>query len=249
MGINTAAAIYIQARMGAVRLPGKPLKTVLGKPLLEYMIERLRLSQAASIIVVATTDSPQDEPIVNFAKKQNVEFFRGSETDVLDRYYQTSLHFPAETIVRVTADCPLLDPQVVDDAVRMYQQNYPAYDYVSNTLQRKFPRGMDVEVFSLNSLREAAKNARLPGEREHVTPYIYGNTDRFNIGQLLYETDESQYRWCVDTPEDFNLVSKIIEDLYPKDPHFTLKDILNLIRKHPDWSALNAHIEQKKWNK
>lgn len=243
-----STAIYIQARMGASRLFGKPMKTVLGKTLLEYLVERMRRSQTASRIVIATSTSPQDDAIAALGGLIGDGVFRGSEGDVLDRFYQASKSYPADLIVRVTADCPLLDPQVVDQVVRMYMDNYPTYDYVSNFAVRHYPRGMDVEAFSHKCLEEAAREARSPWDREHVTPFIYGNPERYKLGQVIYPSDESEYRWCVDTPEDFALISKIFEELYPKNPLFTLQDLLTLLRSHPDWSAINAHVQQKQRN-
>lgn len=241
------ASIYIQARMRATRLPGKPMKTVLGKPLLGFLVERMRRCKSVSKIVIATTVEPQDDLIAHWGFSNGIAVFRGSEGDVLDRFFQTSVHFPADPIVRVTADCPLLDPNVVDQAVQLYLKD-SQYDYVSNSLVRFFPRGMDVEVLSLKCLQEAAKEASLPWEREHVTPFIYGHPDRYRIGQLLYDPDESVHRWTVDTPEDLILITKILEELYPKNPHFTLKDLLDCLHANPEWSEINAHIQQKKRN-
>jgi spore coat polysaccharide biosynthesis protein SpsF len=245
---SQSVSIFIQARMGATRLFGKPLKTVLNKPLLSYLVERLKNSKTASKIVIATSDLPQDDPIAKLGKQLGVSVFRGSEEDVLDRFYQASKQFPSDVIVRITADCPLLDPRVVDEVVKMYLDHYPAYDYVSNVGVRHLPRGMDVEVFSSKALKEAAEEAHTSWEREHVTPFFYEHPTRYRIGQVIYPKDESHYRWCVDTPEDFALISKILEYIYPNNPQFTLQDLLKLLQRNPEWSAINSHIQQKQRN-
>lgn len=235
----------IQARMGADRLPGKPLKEVLGKPLLGYQLERLKRARSLNLIVVATTTNPRDQQIVEFCQKESTPFFRGSEEDVLDRYYHAAQKFSADIVVRLTADCPLIDPQLVDDAVSFYIAHYPQYDYVANTLERTYPRGMDVEVFSFKSLKEAAEEASYPAEREHVTPFIIGHPERYKQGKLKGKKNESHHRWTVDMPEDFELISLIIKSLWPQKPNFTLDDVLKKFEEHPEWIKINAHIQQK----
>lgn len=236
----------IQARMGASRLPGKPLLEVMGRPLLSYQIERLKRCQKIDEIVIATTLHPRDEAIVDFCHSEKIPFFRGSEEDVLDRYYQAAKEFSADVIVRGTADCPLSDPGVVDDVVAFFLDHYPSYDYVSNILSRTFPRGIDVEVFSMKSLNEAQNEAKKPEEREHVTPFLYRHPERFKLANIVRSPDESQHRWTVDTSEDFELISLILKDLYPKKSDFNLQDILEAFQAHPQWFTINSHIEQKK---
>lgn len=239
---------YIQARMGSTRLPGKTMKPILGKPLLGLLVERVRRSQFASKFIIATTVSAEDDVIADWCLRNGFPLFRGSEEDVLGRFYEASMQFPGDPIIRITADCPLIDPVVIDRVVKFYIEGQASYDYVSNTIERCFPRGMDVEVFSLKCLHQAAHEARLPGEREHVTPFIYTHPERYRIGQLLDKRNASQYRLCVDTAEDYVLVSKIFEALYPKNPYFTLEDVLDLLHIHPDWNAINKDVEQKKWD-
>lgn len=244
--INKQRVVLImQARMGAARLPGKPLKTVMGKPLLAYQLERLQRATTIDQIVVATTTNPQDHQIVDFCRVFPVACFRGSEHDVLDRYYQAAKHFDADVVVRVTADCPLIDPVVLDQVIGLYFNHIPPYDYVSNSLERTYPRGLDAEVFSFKALEKAAKEAIDPEEREHVTPYFYRHPEKFSLGCLKNDIDESHHRWTVDTAEDLELVTRIFEALYSENTQFQMKDVLQLLKQHPEWVAINAHILQK----
>lgn len=232
--------------MTSTRLPGKVLKEVLGRPLLEYLVERLRRVELADEIIVATTLNETDLPIVEICRRLNVFVTRGAEFDVLDRYYQAARQHGADIVVRVTSDCPLIDPQVVDDVIRYFHEHTSECDYVSNTLKLSYPLGMSAEVFPFRLLEAAAREAVDEPEREHVTPFIYLRPTRYRIGQVVCPEDLSGHRWTVDTPEDFELVRRIIEALYPVNPQFGLHDILALLRQHPDWQAINAHIRQKK---
>lgn len=242
---NLRKVMIIQARMGATRLPGKPMKNVLNRPLLSYLIERVTRTKKIDQVVVATTTNPKDDEIFCYCQKHGVACIRGSENDVLDRYLQAAQAYAADVIVRITADCPLIDPDVIDEVVSYYLDNQPKFDYVANTITRTYPRGMDVEVFSRQALEEAAVKAIASEDREHVTPYLYRHPQKFKIGSVVKEKDDSRYRWTVDTVEDFTLISKILEEIYPKKPGFSLKDLLNLLEAHPEWSKINADIKQK----
>lgn len=237
--------IIIQARMGSTRLPGKILKPIMGRPMLDYLIERIHRVDTPHTLIIATTTNPQDEAIESFAKKENIKVFRGSEEDVLDRYYQTCCAYPAEIIVRITSDCPLIDPAIVDHAIHLLQNSKTPVDYISNTQQRSFPRGMDVEVFTFAALKAAANEATSAYDREHVTPFIYNQPERFHLANFAHTPDISKYRLTVDTPEDFLLISKIFEELYPNNKKFTLADILRSFKQHPEWKKINAHVKQK----
>jgi spore coat polysaccharide biosynthesis protein SpsF len=237
--------IIVQARMGSTRLPGKVLKTVLGKPLLAYQIERLQRVQRADGIVIATTNDGSEAPIVALCETLGVSTFRGSEEDVLARYHGAAKAHQADVVVRVTSDCPLIDPQVIDEVIDFYTEHQPQYLFVSNTLERTYPMGMDTEVFSRQILEEAFREAALSPEREHVTPFIYRRPERYPIGQVKYPKDYHHYRLTVDTPEDFALIEKILEALYPEKPQFTLEEILHVLAQHLDWLALNATVQQK----
>jgi spore coat polysaccharide biosynthesis protein SpsF len=238
--------IIDQARMTSTRLPGKVLKPVLGKPLLEYQIERLRRVAHADELVIATTTNASDDVLVDFCRQHGVKVYRGSEMDVLSRYYGAATESGADVVVRVTSDCPVIDPAVVDQVIVHYLDHRDEYDYVSNTQVRSFPRGMDAEVFSMGALESAYHEGRLEYEREHVTPFLYRHPERFKVGQWVFREDRGDERWTVDTPEDLELVRRIIEALYPRKPEFTLVDILELLDRHPGWRQINTHIIQKK---
>lgn len=236
---------FVQARMGSTRLPGKVLKEVLGRPLLGYLIERLSQANEIDDIVILTTDNARDEPIVAFCENHGIAFYRGSEEDVLDRYLQAALERKPDAIVRITSDCPLIDPEVVDQVVKSYREGAANYDYVSNTLTATFPRGLDTEVFSYKALQKVDKEALTPEEREHATLYIYRHPEIFRLKNIEHKPDLSLNRWTVDTAEDFALVSLILEHLYPQKHDFRLKDVLLLLAQHPEWNKINSHIRQK----
>lgn len=236
--------IIVQARMTSTRLPGKVLMEVLGKPLLAYQLERLRRVRLADEIVLATTINRTDDVLAEFAAQQGIACCRGDEQDVLDRYYQAAVMAKADVVVRVTSDCPFLDPGIVDQVVQTYQEP-PQADYVSNTLSRTYPRGLDVECFSFKALETAWKNANKAYEREHVTPYLY-QQDVFIKKEVKAEADYSGYRWTVDTPEDFQLICLLLEEVYPLNSCFSWQDVLQALERHPEWNKINAEIEQKK---
>lgn len=234
-----------QARMTSTRLPGKVLKTVLDKPLLAYQLERLGRARHVTEQVVATTCNASDDPIASLCTALGVSVFRGDELDVLDRYYQAATQFGADVVVRVTSDCPVIDPAIVDQVIATFLAAEGRYDYVSNTRERTFPRGMDTEVFSMTALAQAWREARLPYEREHVTPFLYQHPERFSILNVDSGRPLGLHRWTVDTPEDFELIQRILEDLYPENPQFCMDDILSLFDVHPEWMDINKHIRQK----
>lgn len=235
----------VQARMASERLPGKVLLPVRGRPLLAYLIERLRGSREVHQIAIATSDAASDDALVEFCQAEGIRVTRGPHHDVLGRYRMAATATGGDVIVRVTGDCPLLDPAVVDLCVATYLDADPPFDYVSNTQSRRYPRGLDVEVFSRAGLGEADVRATQPFEREHVTPYFYTHPERFRIGQVVPDFDLSNHRWTVDTPEDFELVRLLIEELYPRRPAFDLNDLKQTIDANPSWSSLNAAVTQK----
>lgn len=245
MKTKPRTVVIMQARIGSTRLPSKVLKKIDGKTLLEYEIERLKDVKLADAVCVATTTEPEAQAIVEICDRMGVSSYRGSTDDVLARYYEAALLMKAELIIRVTADCPVIDPEVIDQMIEAFVQEN-AVDYVSNTQERTYPRGLDAEIFSFAVLKEAHEKAKTSIEREHVTPYIYRNTERFKIRQVTNSQDLSSYRWTVDTAEDFSLIEHIIGALYMVKPQFRLKDILKVIGQNPSWPKINAHIEQKK---
>jgi spore coat polysaccharide biosynthesis protein SpsF len=238
-------AIIVQARMGSTRLPGKVLKPIAGRPMLSYQVERLRRVRLANAIVVATTTNLADVAIVEFCAAEGISCVRGSEGDVLSRYYDAARLISAEAIVRVTSDCPLICPELIDQMIGHFTDVTESFDYVSNMIKPSWPYGMAVEVFSAAALWEAHDKASAPDEREHVTPYIYWRPDKFRIKSVQMSPDLSHHRWTVDTPEDFELVSRILEVLYPKNPNFTLEDVLDLLSANPAWEYINRHVAQK----
>jgi len=238
--------IIVQARMTSTRLPGKVLYEVMGKPLLEYQIERMRRVRLVDEIVIATTTDDSDHPIVELCKRLGVAYYRGSEEDVLARYYYAAQESMADDIIRITSDCPLIDPGVMDEVISLYINNYEKYDYVSNTLERTYPRGLDTEVFSMAALEKAHREASEQPEREHVTLHMYRQPERFRLASSCSTIDYSEHRWTVDTSEDFELIKLILQELYPLNSRFTWMDVIGLLNKHPEWVQINAAIEQKK---
>ncbi|KAF0819044.1 N-Acetylneuraminate cytidylyltransferase [Bacillus sp. ZZV12-4809] len=234
----------IQARMGSTRLPGKIMKQVRGKSLLDYQLERVQKSNKLDEIIVATTIKGQDDYIVDFCKERNIKVSRGSEDNVLERYYHAAKEANADIVVRMTSDCPLIDPEIIDLVISSYLEN--SLDYVSNTQIRTYPRGMDTEVFSFSVLEQAFMNAQKEYEKEHVTPYLYLNPNLYSIGQVENDVDLSKYRLTVDTPEDFELISILIEDLYQENKLFGLDKIIQKLEQEPHLFEINKHIEQKK---
>lgn len=228
----------LQARTGSTRLPGKVLRPLLGRPMILRQIERLqRASLIGTLCLVTSTDSSDDE-LAECVSQAGVAVFRGSLNDVLDRFYQASRQYDADIVVRLTGDCPLADPAIIDAAIRRFMDT--DVDYLSNCLPPTYPDGLDVEVFRQSALEDAWLHADLPSQREHVTPYINGQPGRFCLGALCNEQDLSALRLTVDEPADFALVERIYDALYPAKPDFALSDILEVLERQPAWVELNA---------
>ncbi|MDD5774337.1 MAG: glycosyltransferase family protein [Candidatus Omnitrophica bacterium] len=238
------ATAIIQARTGSTRLPGKVLSRIKNKTMLEHVAGRVLKAHSIKGVVVATTVQKEDLAIVRVASGRGYPVYCGSETDVLDRYYQAARLFGLDHIVRITADCPLIDPGVIDRVVRFYF-NARGVDYASNTLERSFPRGLDVEVFRFAALEKAWKGAHKACQREHVTPYIYQNPSQFRIASYKNTDDYSSYRWTVDTQEDLKLVRKIYNLLYGRKPGFSLRDVLDVMQRYPRLADINKRVSQK----
>jgi len=232
--------IIIQARSNSTRLPKKVTKKIEGKTILEHVIERAKKIKNCSRIILATTNKKEDDILENTAKKLDIEVFRGSEEDVLDRYYQSAKFFKIDPIVRVTADCPLLDADIAEKVINFYFQNN--YDYVSNVNPPTFPDGMDVEVFNFKSVEKSWKEAKLRSEREGVNDYILKNPHLFKMGNLANDEDISNIRLTLDEKEDMILIKKIYKELYNKNYFFGLKDILELFKRKPELIKINQHI-------
>jgi spore coat polysaccharide biosynthesis protein SpsF len=236
----------VQTRMGSTRLPGKVMLDIYGKPVIQHVIERLKQSKYLDEIIIATTTHTQDDVIVEQARKNSVKWFRGSEEDVLSRYYYAAKENNLDIVVRITSDCPLIDPFVIDEMIDFYKKNN--YLMVTNAgtdlSQRTYPRGLDVEIFCFEVLQDAFHNASENYQREHVTPYIYETSNK--IYYYKNTIDYSKYRWTLDTEEDFELITVIYKCLYRRKHDFYLNDIIKLLEQNPAYTKINAHVEQKK---
>jgi glutamate-1-semialdehyde aminotransferase/spore coat polysaccharide biosynthesis protein SpsF (cytidylyltransferase family) len=230
----------IQARMSSTRLPQKILLKVLKKTLLEYTVERANQAKRIKEVIVATTTNPADQPVVNLMKKLGIKFYRGSENNVLDRYYQTAKKFKIQHIARLTSDCPIIDPQVIDQIAKKYFDSQA--DYCSNTLKETFPDGQDVEIFSFKALSQAWKNAKLSSEKEHVTPYLKKHPKKFKLVNLKHSHNLNNKRWTVDESADFKFIKIVIQNLYPQNPNFSMTDILKFLQKNPRIEKINQSI-------
>ena len=232
----------IQARTNSSRLHEKVLLPIQKKPILQYMLERISQSKKLEKIIVATSTNNADDRIANLCKKMNVDCSRGPEDDVLSRFKMASNEVNAKIIVRLNADCPLLDSLIIDNAVELFKKN--DFDYVGTLFPRKgtYPYGMNVEVFSNETLDIAFSEAKKPSEREHVTPFIWKNPTRFKLKRMEYVEDLSKYRFCLDYEEDFKLIKEIIENLYVKNPNFTLKELIEWVGSKPEILKLNSKI-------
>jgi spore coat polysaccharide biosynthesis protein SpsF len=239
--------LILQARMSSTRLPGKVLLKVLGKPLLSYLIERVKRAERVDHILIATSLNSADDVLEKFCLESGIDCYRGSEEDVLSRYYEAAKKYRPRLVLRATADCPLLSPKVIDEMLAVYERFDSPPDYLSNTQTRSYPRGMDLEIFPYKILERMQRECRLPDEREHVTPYIYHHRDQFDIQQYVNPIgDQSHLRLTVDVQEDFELIRRVLTELYPVDPSFDLKEIIELFDRHPDWALINQDVVQKK---
>jgi spore coat polysaccharide biosynthesis protein SpsF len=232
----------VQARMGSTRLPGKTLMDICGQPLLAHILGRVSHARHVHQLVVATTTAPVDDAIVSFCQQNGYAVFRGSENDVLDRFYQCARAHSADVIVRITADDPFKDPVVADRITEELLQN--DYDYVSNTIQLTFPEGLDIEVFTFAALERAWNEATTASDREHVTPYLWLHPERFKLKNVEYEQNLSHLRWTLDTPADLAFTRAVYERLYQPDSIFLMTDMLRLLEQEPALLELNASVER-----
>ena len=230
--------VIIQARMGSTRLPGKVLMDITGKPMLWHVINRIKSCKSIDQIVVATTTKEEDKAVIELTKECGVETFAGSEDDVLDRYYQAAKKFGADVIVRITSDCPVIDPQIVDEVIKEYAEE--GYDVCG--LSGEFPDGLDVSVFSFKTLEDTWRNAKLPSEREHVGPYMGKHPEKFKQGKYVKFDNLSHHRWSVDEERDLRFIREIYSRLYKPEAIFLTADILNLLEGEPDLLMINANI-------
>jgi spore coat polysaccharide biosynthesis protein SpsF len=232
----------LQARLSSSRLPGKVLKQILDRPMLEMQIERCRRAKHMDRLIIATSRDSSDNPIQTLCEKMGLPFYRGSLDDVLDRFYQAVHAHKPDYVVRLTGDCPLIDPEIIDKTIAFGLSG--SYDYANNCLQPTFPDGLDVEVMRLSSLETAWREATLGSDREHVTPFLYRHPERFRIGCYKNNVDLSHLRWTVDEPADFALVTEIYKALYPQNPNFGYRDILSLLDQHPELTHMNINLSR-----
>lgn len=226
----------LQARMSSSRLPGKVLKPILGKPMLALQIERILRSKKIDKLVLATSADESDQPLEDLAKSLGVSCYRGNLNNVLERFYKAAEIYNSEHIVRLTGDCPAIDPALIDSLITYYLKNN--LDYAG--LEPSYPDGLDVEVMRWKALGDAYHEAQLPSEKEHVTLFINKRPDRYRLGSIKNKIDYSQLRWTVDEHKDFELITKIYESLYVRNPHFSWEDILEFVESNPVLKTYNT---------
>jgi spore coat polysaccharide biosynthesis protein SpsF len=234
----------IQARLGSTRLPGKTLADIGGRPLLEHVVERVLATPGVDDVVLATTASPSDEPLVAWARRFGLPAVRGSEEDVLDRFHDALSAYSADAVMRVTPDCPLLDPDVAAKVVATWRARTPALEYVSNVHPPTFPDGLDTEVVSRHALETAWKEATDPADREHVTPFVWRQPGRFPAATVEAEgnrsRDLSRLRWTVDTAPDLAFVREVHRLLPPGRRGYRMEEVLAVLDQHPELERINA---------
>ena len=235
----------IQARMNSERLPGKVLKKILDKPLLFYLTERINKCKMVDKTVIATSENYKDNSIVEFCEKNDISFYRGSEDNVLLRFKEAAIQNSADIVVRICADSPLLDNRIVDQVITEFIEYQDKYDYISNSIDQTYPLGMNVEVFSMNSLIKANQLAKSNFEMEHVTPCIRNQHNSFKIKKKDFRENLFHIRLTVDEKSDFDLIKIIIENLYPKNKNFSLEDILSFLKKNKELLNINRDINQR----
>ncbi len=245
MTVVDGVLTVIQACTGSTRLPGKVLLPLGGRPALSRMLERIRCAELAGTVVVATTTLAEDDAIEVLSAEEGVPCFRGDPTDLLDRHIQAARRFDAVHVVKIPSECPLIDPAIVDEVIGSYLYRPASWDYVSNLHPPSWPEGNDVEVMSREALETAWAEARRPFEREHTTPFLWDQPDRFRIGNVLWDEGPDlsmRVRLTLEWPEDYELIRTLFEAAYPADPRFGLREILQLLQIWPDLGRINSHL-------
>jgi spore coat polysaccharide biosynthesis protein SpsF len=248
--VSPKVVAIIQARMGSSRLPGKVLLDIAGEAMLARVIKRSQRASSIEQVIVATTEDPSDDAVEHFCRKNDYIYFRGSLHDVLDRYYQAARRFQASVLARITADCPLIDPGVIDQVVGALFAGKPTpqWDFTTNRLpppwKRSYPIGLDVEVCTFTALERAWKEASQAHQREHVMPYLYEQEGRFRVLVLDHEPNYGHLRWTVDTPEDLELIRQIYAHFGGKDD-FSWLEVIDLFNREPALAKINAHVSPK----
>ena len=247
---NKKIVIVTQARTGSTRLPGKVMMPLAGEPLLVRMVERINLTQIPITTVVATTYEPEDDKVEELCSQYGFNCFRGHPTDLLERHYKAGIEYNADIVVKIPSDVPLIDPKIIDKVLSFYLENDDKYDFVSNLHPASYPDGNDVEVIPTSILETAYNEAVLPMEREHTTPFIWENPDRFRVGNVVWGSGKDysmSHRFTIDYPEDYEFIKRVYDELYEKDPKFGLVDILNLLDQKPEILELNRKYAGVNW--
>lgn len=236
--------------MGSTRLPNKILMPLTEQPLLLRMYQRVAAAKLTGTIVIAATDLKIDDPIIQLCEENSIDHFRGNSTDLLDRHYKCALNYEPDAIVKIPSDCPLIDYNVIDKVLKYYIDNHNHFDFVSNLHPQSYPDGNDVEVMSFDALKNAWQNAKLSFEREHTTPYLWENSDKFRIGNVKWESGKDysmSYRFTLDYMEDYLFIKAVYDELYYQNPLFTLDDILNLLERKPEIKKINEKYIGVNW--
>jgi spore coat polysaccharide biosynthesis protein SpsF len=232
----------IQARVSSTRLPGKVLLQLEGKSVLEHVVNRIKACTSVSDIYVATSINADDDAIVKICKEMNINIYRGSLEDVLDRYYQAANLTQAKHIIRITADCPMIDPTIVEQVIKSHLDEKA--DYTSNIISETFPDGEDVEIFTVDTLVDAWENAKLTSEREHVTLYIRNHPEKFKLNSVSNNINLGKKRWTIDNPEDYEFLKVIFANLYHHNNCFGMTEILTFLKRNPDIESINAGVKR-----
>jgi spore coat polysaccharide biosynthesis protein SpsF len=233
----------VQARTSSTRLPRKVLLDIAGRPMLDWVVSRAGRARLLDEVMVATTERPEDDAIVALCRTLSVRCFRGSEDDVLDRYYHAALESSADIVVRITSDCPLIDPGEMDRVLESFRREQPSY--ASNSLLPGFLRGLDTEAMTMAALTQAWREARAPYQRVHVTPFLYQNPQLFRLLAVRFDRDFGAYRWTVDTPEDLQLIRTLVER-FGADDRLSWQGILEVFSRDPGLVTINGHVRQKR---
>ena len=239
MNKHEKVTCIIQARTGSKRLENKILKEIENIPMIYHIINRVKKAKNIEQIILATSNLEPDKILLDIAKKSEIIGFAGNENDVLDRFYNATKKYTANPIIRITGDCPLVDPVLLDKMIEFFQENN--YDYVSNTIERTYPDGLDIEIFSSETLKIANEEARWLSEREHVTPYILKNQNDFKLYNYKNNQNLSNLRWCVDEEVDLIMIKKIFQEMRPNQ-YFSTNDVLKIISKNPEIPKINNKI-------
>ena len=240
MSKHEKVTCIIQARTRSERLPNKVLKEIEDTPMICHIINRIKRSRNVEQIILATTDKDSDKILLDIAEKFKIIGFAGDDDDVLERFFNAATSFSADPIVRITGDCPLVDPELLDIMIQIFLEN--KYDYISNTIERTFPDGLDIEIFSFDALKKAHQQAKWSSEREHVTPFIVKNQDLFRVYNYRNKQDLSNLRWCVDEEDDLLMVKQIFHEMITEQ-FFSTADIIDLISKNPKIAEINKNIK------